>query len=104
MRKQLSYFERSITAARITLGGRTSEERPHSIPSSKTISGIRMTLDALKRIKDEIEAVNPDFLSKVYIKAFIGKSSHRIEQFNSKMRYSYERCQQFNNSAISFLQ
>ena len=39
-------------------GGRTSVEGPHGVPSSETISGTRMTLEALKRIQREIEAVH----------------------------------------------
>ena len=61
-------MERAITAATITLGGKTSVDGPYGVPSSKTVSGIRMTLNALKRIKNEIEAVNPEFLSKVNVK------------------------------------
>lgn len=57
-----------------------------------------MTLDALKRIKDEIETVNPDFLSKVNVKALV---TLLIEHFNLKMRYSYERSQHFNSSAFT---
>ena len=34
MEEIVSYFERAITATRITLGGRTSVEGPHGIPSS----------------------------------------------------------------------
>ena len=36
----------------------TSVEGPHGVPSSKTISGTRMTLEALKRIQREIEALH----------------------------------------------
>ena len=39
-------------------GGRTSVEGPPGVPSSKTISGTRMTLEALKRIQREIEALH----------------------------------------------
>ena len=62
------YFERAITAARITLGSRTSAEGPHGVPSSKTIPGIRMTLETLNHIKGELEAINPHCLSKVDFK------------------------------------
>ena len=39
-------------------GGRTSAEGPHGVPSSETISGTRITLEALKRIQRKIEAVH----------------------------------------------
>ena len=87
MGKAVSYFEKAITAARAKLDGRTSVEGPHGVPSSKTISGTRMTLEALKRIKSEIEAVNPDYVSKVDVKALV---TLLIEHFNSKMRSIYD--------------
>ena len=81
MEKAVSYFEKAITAARAKLDGRTTVEGPHGVPSSKTISGTRMTLEALKRIKLEIEAVNPDYVSKVDVNSFpvstkTGKNDH----------------------------
>ena len=87
MEEAVSYFERAITAARITLGGRTSVEGPHGVPSSKTISGIRMTLEALKRIKREIETINSDYLSKADVKGLV---TLLIELFNSKKKSIYE--------------
>ena len=42
MEEAVSYFERAITAARMTLGGRTFVEGPHGVPCFKPISGIRM--------------------------------------------------------------
>ena len=77
----------AVTAARITLGCSTSVEGPHGVPSSKTIFGIRMTLEALKRIKGEIEAIYLDYLSKVDVKALV---TLLIEHFNSNMRSIYE--------------
>ena len=61
-------------------GGRTSVEGAHDVTSSKTISGTRMTLEALKRIQREIEAVYWDYVSKVNVKAFL---TLLIEHFNS---------------------
>ena len=52
-----------------------------------------MTLEALKRIKGEIEAINPDYLGKVDVKALI---TLLIEHFNSKMR-PFMKCQQFES-------
>ena len=71
MEEAVSYFEEAITAARARVGGRTSVEGPHGVPSSKTISGTRMTLEALKRIQREIKAVNRDYVSEVDVKAFM---------------------------------
>ena len=82
MEEAVFNFEKVITAARTRLGGKTSSvEGPHGIPSSKTISGSGMTLEALKRIKSEIEAVNPDFASKVDVKALV---TLLIEHFQLK--------------------
>ena len=87
MKEAVSYFEEAITAARARVGGRTSVEGPHGVPSSKTISGTRMTLEALKRIQREIEAVHHrDYVSKVNVKALMTLLS---EHFNSKMRSIY---------------
>ena len=83
MEEAVSYFEEAITAARARVGGRTSVEGPHGVPSSKTISGTRMTLEALKRIQREIKAVNRDYVSEVDVKALV---TLLIEHFNSKMR------------------
>ena len=55
MEEAVSYFERAITAARITLGGRTSVEGPHGVPSSKTVYGITMIVEALKRIELKVK-------------------------------------------------
>ena len=57
-----------------------SVESPHSVPSSKTISGTRMTLQVLKQIRREIEAVHWDYVSKVKVKALM---TLLIEHFNS---------------------
>ena len=43
MEEAISYFEEATTAAMARVGGRTSVEGPHGVPSSKTISGTRMT-------------------------------------------------------------
>ena len=64
MEEAVSHFEEAIIAARARVGGRTSVEGPHGVPSSKTISGTTMTLEALKRIQREIEAVHRDYVSK----------------------------------------
>ena len=87
MEEVVFYFEEAITAARARVGGRTSVEGPHGVPSSKTISGTRMTLEALKRIQREIEAVHRDYVSKVNVKAFV---TLLIEHFNSKVRPIYD--------------
>ena len=79
MEEAVSYFEEAITAARARVGGRTSVEGSHGVTSSKTISGTRMTLVALKRIQREIEAVNRDNVSKVNVKALV---TLLIEHFN----------------------
>jgi len=99
MEEAVFNFEKVITAARTRLRGKTSVEGPHGIPSSKTISGSGMTLEPFKRIKSEIEAVNPDYASKVDVKALV---TLLIEHFNSKMRSLYDMptVQQFNSSAI----
>ena len=49
-------------------GGRTSAEGPHGVPSSETISGTRITLEALKRIQRKIEALHWDYVSKINVK------------------------------------
>ena len=49
----------SLSAATTKLGGKRSAEGPHGVPSSKTYSGTRMTLEALKRIKREIRSCKP---------------------------------------------
>ena len=87
MKDAVSYFEEAITAARARVGGRTSVEGPHGVSSSKTISGTRMTLEALKRSQREIEAVHQDYVSKVNVKALV---TLLIEHFNSKMRSIYD--------------
>ena len=87
MEEVVFYFEEAITAARARVGGRTSVEGPHGVPSSKTISGTRMTLEALKRIQSEIEAVHRDYVSKVNVKALV---TLLIQHFNSKMRPVYD--------------
>ena len=79
MEEAVSYFQEAITAARARVGGRTSVEGSHGVASSKTISGTRMTLEALKRIQREIEAVNRDYVSKVNVKALV---TLLIEHFN----------------------
>ena len=55
-------------------------EGPHGVPSSKTISGTRMTLEALKRIQREIEAVHWDYVRNGNVKALV---TLLIEHFNS---------------------
>ena len=102
MKEAVSYFEEAITAARARVGGRTSVEGSHGVPSSKTISGTRMTLEALKRIQREIEAVHQDYVSKVNVQALV---TPLIEHFNSKMRSIYDMptvqqfCYQFSAAA-----
>ena len=87
-KKQFPTLRRqSLSTARTKLGGKTSVEGPHGVPSFKTYSGTRMTLEALKRIKREIEAVNPDYVSKVDVKALV---TLPIEHFKSKMRFVYD--------------
>ena len=81
MEEAVFYFEEAITEARARVGGRTSVEGPHGVPSSKTISGTRMTLEALKRIQREIEAVRRDYVSKVNVKALV---TLLIEHFTQK--------------------
>ena len=76
-----------------------SVEGPHSVPSSKTISGTRMTSQVLKRIQREIEAVHRDCVSKVNVKALV---TLLIEHFNSKID-PFMTCQQFNSFATNFL-
>ena len=87
MEEAVFNFEKVITAARTRFGGRTSVEGPHGIPFSKTISGSGMTLEPFKRIKSEIEAVNPDYASKVKVKALV---TLLIKHFNSKIRSFYD--------------
>ena len=62
-------------------------EGPQGVPSYQTISGTRMTLEALKRIQREIKAVNRDYVSEVDVKALV---TLLIEHFNSKMRSVYD--------------
>ena len=99
MEEAVSYFEETITAARARVGGRTSVEGPHGVPSSKTLSGTRMTLEALKRIQREIAAVHRDCVSKVKVKALV---TLLLEHFNSKID-PFMTCQQFNSLATNFL-
>ena len=87
MEEAVSYFEEAITAARARIGGRMSAEGPHGVPSSKAILRTRMTLEALKRIQREIEAVHRDYVCKVNVKALV---ILLIEHFNSKMRFIYD--------------
>ena len=87
MEEAVSYFEEAITAAIARVGGRTSVEGPHGVPSSKTFSATRMTLEALERIQREIEALHQDYVSRVNVKALV---TLLIEHFNSKMRSIYD--------------
>ena len=60
----------------------TSVEGPHGVPSSKTISGTRIILEALKRIQREIEAAQSRLREQ-------GKCEI-LEHFSSKMRSIYD--------------
>ena len=60
--------------------GYLKRDFPGIVSSSKTISGTRMTLEALKWIQRKIEAVNWDYVSKVNVKALVDLL---IEHFNS---------------------
>ena len=83
----LTVYDVSVTGKGNSVGGRTSVEGSHGVPSSQTISGTRMTLEALKRIQREIKAVNRDYVSKVNVKALV---TLLIEHFNTKMRSIYD--------------
>ena len=83
----LTVYDVSVTGKGNSVGVRTSVEDPHGVPSSQTISGTRMTLEALKRIQHEIIAVNRDYVSKVNVKALV---TLLIEHFNTKMRSIYD--------------
>ena len=62
-------------------------EGPHGVPSSKTIGSVRMTLEALKKIKNDISAVNPLYEARIQPKSLV---TLIVEHFNSKMREVYE--------------
>ena len=55
-------------------------EGPHGAPPSETVSGKRMTLEALKRIQREIEAVHVLRLREQGKCESLGDSSHRAFQ------------------------
>ena len=65
------FFETAINNAKINAGGRSTMEGPHGVPSSKTVGSIRITLNALKCIRDEIQSVNETYVQHVCPKSLV---------------------------------
>ena len=87
LEKATAYFEKAVEDAKSNSGGRKTVEGPHGVPSSKTIRSVRMTLEALKKIKKDISAVNPLYVARIQPKSLV---TLIVEHFNSKMREVYE--------------
>ena len=77
------YFEAAITKAKTSAGGRATVEGPHSVPFSKTVGSIRMTLEALRSIQARVQTIDETYLNQVCPKSLV---TLIVEHFNSKMR------------------
>ena len=80
-------FEKAVEDAKCNSAGRKIVEGLHGVPSSKTIGSVRMTLEALKKIKNNISAINPSYVARIQPKSLV---TLIVEHFNSKMREVYE--------------
>ena len=62
-------------------------EGPHGVPSSKTVGSIRMTLNALKYILDEIQSIDSTHVQQVCPKSLV---TLIVEHLNSRRREVYD--------------